>query len=280
MRSSVFLTQPAWEVSSRIIFIRPAKGSASQTIRLFLTAARHLRGDRRPEAIIFDDAHVAEKLIRDSFTVKIEHDKLPHIYSRIVDRLRPHFMALHRSEYFDNIVSGASSYPVVAAPPSAVVALDRDRSLITALREAEQSDSTIGYALGHLADRLDKCAIFISQHTIRFARPFCRQKGSLFFPIQRFVVFICQPRSQARSIFCRAFGKQPSVRIEPESDAGMGERLIILADRENLTNGGAMVVSADTIARILSAKQKLLISTPSYVSAEKYKALARRAARR
>ena len=85
----------------RIIFIRPAKGSASQTIRLFLTAARHLRGDRRPEAVTFDDAHVAEKLIRDSFTVKIEHDKLPHIYSRIVDRLRPHFMALHRSEYFE-----------------------------------------------------------------------------------------------------------------------------------------------------------------------------------
>src|ERR1700722_11677455 len=108
--------------------------------------------DLRPEAIIFDDAHVAEKIIRDCFTVRIDNrDKLVPIYSRIVDLLKPHFVVLHRTEYFDRIVAGDSVYTVAAAPPSAIVALDRDRSLIAALRDAEVADRTIGFSLGHLA---------------------------------------------------------------------------------------------------------------------------------
>lgn len=232
------------------------------------------RGDNRPEAIVFDDAHVAEKIIRDSFTVKIEKDKHSTCYARIIELLRPHFVALHRSEYFDNIVSGASSFPVVAAPPNAVVALDRDRSLLNALREAEQADKTLGYAFGHLADRLDKCTIFISQNAVEICPAFLPSKRIPFLSDPEIRRIYLSATLTSEVDFCRAFGKRPSIRIEPESDAGMGERLIILADRENLTNGGVKGVAAETVARILSAKQKLLISTPSYVAADKYKAIA------
>ena len=54
----------------------------------------------------------------------------------------------------------------------------------------------------------------------------------------------------------------------------MGERLIILAERSKLTNGGAGNVSDCTLAECLSARNKLLISTPTYPAAAKYKALA------
>jgi hypothetical protein len=74
--------------------------------------------------------------------------------------------------------------------------------------------------------------------------------------------------------FCRAFGKKPSFKIEPESDAGVGERLIILAERESLKNAGTPKVTDEAVARVLCSDQKLLISTPTYPSATKYKALA------
>jgi hypothetical protein len=122
------------------------------------------RRDLKPEAIIFNDAHVAEKIIRDCYTIRINKEDLPRTYQHIVNLLKPHFDALHRTDYFDGVVAGTSSYLVVAAPPNAVVALDRDRCLLEVLREAERFDSSVGFALGHLADRLDKCAIFISQH--------------------------------------------------------------------------------------------------------------------
>ena len=46
------------------------------------------RGDRRQESIIFDDAHVAEKIIRDSFTVRIEQEELPGPYLAGLDKFR------------------------------------------------------------------------------------------------------------------------------------------------------------------------------------------------
>jgi hypothetical protein len=120
------------------------------------------RRDLRPEAIIFDDAHVAEKIIRDCFTLKITKKDLPDIFARAADLLRPHFDALHRTEYFNRVLAGDSSYYVIAAPPNAVVALDRDRTLLLLLRQAEEKDGSLGFALGHLADRLDRCSIFLS----------------------------------------------------------------------------------------------------------------------
>jgi hypothetical protein len=74
--------------------------------------------------------------------------------------------------------------------------------------------------------------------------------------------------------FCRAFGRRPSEKIELESDAGVGERLIVLSDRETLTDGRTKGVQDDRIATVLSANQKLLVSTSSYLSAAKYRALA------
>lgn len=232
------------------------------------------RKDLKPEAIVFDDAHVAEKIIRDSYTVKITKEDHSVAYHRIVGLLRPHFEALHRIDYFDRIVAGTSSYSVVAAPPNAVVALGRDRSLLGAIKEAEASDKTIGFAFGHLADHLDKCAIFISQHTIEICPPFLPSKRVLFLsdPDIRRIYLSATLTSEVD--FCRAFGRRPSDTIEPVSDAGIGERLIVPADPNSLKNGGTKETRPDAVARVLATHQKLLISTPTYGSARKYSDLA------
>lgn len=232
------------------------------------------RRDLKPEAIIFDDAHVAEKIIRDSYTVKITKDDHPIAYSRIVGLLRPHFEALHRIDYFDRIVDGTSSYSVVAAPPNAVVAIARDRSLLNTIKDAEALDTTIGFSFGHLADHLDKCAVFVSQHAVEICPPFLPSKRVTFLadPDIRRVYLSATLTSEVD--FCRAFGRKPPVRIEPTSDAGTGERLIVPADPQSLKSNGAKGTRPETIARTLSSEQKLLISTPTYGSAKKYKELA------
>lgn len=191
------------------------------------------RSDDRPEAIIFDDAHVAEKIIRDCFTIKIEKKKLPRAYARAVDLIRPHFVALHRTEYFDRVIGGDSTYYVVAAPPSAVVALDRNRSLIELLRRAESEDKSLGFALGHLADRLDRCSIFIAEHAIEICPAFLPSKRLSFLSDPGIRRIYLSATLTSEVDFCRAFGRRPGKRIEPPSDAGIGERLIVLADRDS-----------------------------------------------
>lgn len=229
------------------------------------------RRDLRPEAIIFDDAHVAEKTIRDCFTLRVEKEASSAVYERIAGLLKPHFAAVHRSDYFERVLKGDSAYRVIAAPPNAVVALNRDHNLLDVLKTANQGEGNIGFALGHLADRLDKCTLFISQHAIEICPAFLPSKRIEFLsdPDIRRIYLSATVTSEVD--FCRAFGKRPAVRIEPESDAGIGERLIVLAEREKLTDGGARGVTDEAIARTLVAANKLLISTPSYPAAAKYK---------
>ncbi len=56
--------------------------------------------DNRPGAIIFDDAHVDEKIIRDCFTLRIEKDKLQSVFNRLVALSTPHFETVGRGDYF------------------------------------------------------------------------------------------------------------------------------------------------------------------------------------
>jgi hypothetical protein len=231
------------------------------------------RRDLRPEAIIFDDAHVAEKIIRDSFTIKISKSDLAEIYARATELLRPHFVSLHRTEYFDRIVAGDSSYYVIAAPPNTVVSLDRDGSLLKLLQKAEQQDSTIGFALGHLADRLDRCSIFLSQHAVEICPAFLPSKRLPFLSDNEIRRLYLSATLTSEVDFCRAFGMRPAVRIEPESDAGIGERLIVLAEKQSLRDGAAKSVTEEAIASVLVTQNKLLISVPNYASAKKYQTL-------
>jgi hypothetical protein len=168
------------------------------------------RGELRPDAIIFDDAHVAEKVIRDCFTLRVEKEKQPQIYGRIVELLRPHFTALHRSEYFDRVLKGDSTYFAVAAPPNAIVALSRDNSLLQVLQSAEQGEGNIGFALGHLADHLDRCAIFISQHALEVCPPFLPARRIAFLSDPQIRRIYLSATLTSEVDFCRAFGKQPS----------------------------------------------------------------------
>lgn len=229
--------------------------------------------DNRPGAIIFDDAHVAEKIIRDCFTLRIDKGKLPRIYSRLAQLAAPHFEAVGRTDYFARILQGDSSYRVALLPPGAVVSIVREGVLLSLLREAEAEVSEIAFPLGHLADHLNACTILFSQESVEICPSFLPSKRLAYLTDPEIRRIYLSATLTSEVDFCRAFGRKPSNKIEPESDAGMGERLIVLAERSNLTNGGAPNVGDITLATCLSAKNKLLISTPSYPAASKYKAL-------
>lgn len=230
--------------------------------------------DNRPGAIIFDDAHVAEKIIRDCFTLRVDRAKCSDIFDRLAKLVSPHFEAVSRGEYFRRVLSGDSAYRVALVPPGALTAITRDNTLLTLLKEAEGIVSEISFPLGHLADHLSRCTILFSKDSFEVSPAFLpsRRLSYLSDPEIRRVYLSATLTSEVD--FCRAFGRRPSQKIEPESDAGMGERLIILSERSKLRNGADTKVTDAKIAQTLSSANKLLISTPSYPSAVKYKEIA------
>src|SRR5258708_22195214 len=170
-------------------------------------------------------------------------------------------------------MQGESTYGVAVLPPGAVIALTRDATLLNLLKEAEAEVSDIRFPLGHLADHLSTCTILFAKDVIEICPAFLpsRRLSYLADPEIRRIYLSATLTSEVD--FCRAFGRRPSNKIEPESDAGMGERLIVMTDKSKLSNGGVKGVSDVDLALCLSAQNKLLISTPSYPAAAKYKSL-------
>lgn len=229
--------------------------------------------DDRPGAIIFDDAHVAEKIIRDCFTLRIERSSLQTVFDRVVALSTPHFEAVQRGDYFRGILAGNSAYRIALLPPGAVVALTRDSTLLSLFREAEAQTPELRFPLGHLADHLSSCSVLFSQNSIEVCPAFLPSKRLSYLADPEIRRIYLSATLTSEVDFCRAFGRRPANKIEPESDAGMGERLIVLTEKGRLSNKGSKDVSDVDLARCLSAQNKLLISTPSYPAASKYKAL-------
>lgn len=230
--------------------------------------------DLRPEAIIFDDAHVAEKIIRDCYTLTIAKENRAELYTRIIELGRPHFTSLGRADYYANILSGVSDYRVAEFPPSAVIALQTPLSQLFTQFGLRDRGSDESFALGHLDDHLTQCCIFASQHSIEIAPAFLPSKRISFLSDDAMRRIYLSATLTSEVDFCRAFGKRPSYKIEPESDAGIGERLIVLSDREALFDKGKKGVSDVRIASAIAAQQKLLIWTPTYATSAKYRTLA------
>src|SRR5258708_24160733 len=170
-------------------------------------------------------------------------------------------------------MQGESTYGVAVLPPGAVIALTRDATLLNLLKEAEAEVSDIRFPLGHLADHLSTCTILFAKDVIEICPAFLPSKRLSYLADPEIRRIYLSATLTSEVDFCRAFGRRPSNKIEPESDAGMGERLIVLAERSKLTNGGATNVSDLMLAECLSAQNKLLISAPSYPAASKYKTL-------
>jgi Type III restriction enzyme, res subunit len=230
--------------------------------------------DKRPEAIIFDDAHVAEKIIRDCYTVKIEAKDHAELFANIVALATPYLSAIGKTDYFNGIVSGESSHRTAMLPPHVTAALCREHNLLEIFHRFNLQKGRTAYALQHLGDHLETCNVFVSRHAIEIAPAFLPSKRIDYLVSDQIRRVYLSATLTSEVDFVRAFGKRPSSKIEPESDAGIGERLIILSDVSTLVEAGRGGVTAERVAQLLAQKHKLLISTSSYLSAQKYKNIA------
>ncbi|WP_432254385.1 DEAD/DEAH box helicase [Limimaricola sp. AA108-03] len=230
------------------------------------------RGDLRPGAIIFDDAHVAEKVIRDCYTISLRRKENEDGYKEFIHTVLPFFESIMRREFLIAIANGASTYSCTAVPPNAVVSIARSGILNDWLSKHGLSGS---FAYGHLADKLSTCSIFIARDGIEIAPAFLPSKRMDFLASNEVRRIYLSATLSSEVDFCRAFGKRPSERIVPENDAGVGERLIILRRRDQLTLNGKDNPEFTALAQEIASHHKVLIASSSYPSAKKYEALAK-----
>jgi Rad3-related DNA helicase len=118
----------------------------------------------------------------------------------------------------------------------------------------------------HLRDKIDCCAALFGRGRFELAPPFLPSLALDVFerPIRR--VYL-SATLRSRSDFVRAFGRLPEMTIEPDNDAGNGERLILF---------GRMIPGDITPKLVASVSQtrKTLIAVPNYPAAKAWADLA------
>lgn len=216
-------------------------------------------------AIVFDDAHAAEHLLRDHFSLRINRSTLPGVYTELVAL----FSAYHQK------VGKAGSYAeledsmcrrLFLVPPFEVHA--QQGELLRILRAAalhEGHDTT--FAWEYIQDHVDLCCVLVTGSEITITPPFVPVLTLPYFGKGTRRVYLSATLS-APDAFARTFGKIPDVVVAPSTTAGECERLILIPSRLEVNN-------EDTeIAKELVKARKTLILVPTYARANKWQGLA------
>lgn len=214
---------------------------------------------------IFDDAHVAEKAIRDAFTLNISRATYPDLFGRVTRLLAPTFAATGQSFKFKEVMEQKDS-AIILVPPMHTLEISDEIS--EEIRKALKGNLDLIFPYTYIRDKIRICGITVSGWSVEISPPFL--PGAVTFPFSqenmRRVYLSATLQTQAE--FARAFGKKPQVTIEPETDAGNGERCILF---------GQSVPDEDTgpkLAAAIMAKQKLVITCRSYPEAKPWETLA------
>jgi hypothetical protein len=205
-------------------------------------------------AIIFDDAHTAEGMIKNHFTLDIRQNSLPGLYNNLCVAFQPYFKELGRSGTFSEICAGQNSKTEMVHPSWTLKNQATIRSLLEEGNIAGEKDTLFAWA--HLKDHLDVCAILISSGAIQLVPAFVPVTHLPYFcdHIRRVYLTATMLGEDA---FVRTFGRSPQEIIRPDTPAGQCERLILFP-------GMVETIADDRMAaQELVAHKKALIIAPN-----------------
>jgi Helicase C-terminal domain/Type III restriction enzyme, res subunit len=211
--------------------------------------------------IVFDDAHAAEHLIRDHFSLHVAKKKFEQAYASITSEFADYFNAAGLAATYKEVRQGTSGR-LVFIPPTE---LRRSHAAVRdALSNSEiPKDSDTRFAWAHLKDRIDLCAMIVSPSAITLTPPFVPVRTLRYFSNDVRRIYLSATLS-ASDVFIRTFGRAPSFQIQPSTTAGECERMILIPSK--MAGNGDDIKTATTAIR----NHKALILVPTYARAEKW----------
>lgn len=210
----------------------------------------------KPGALIFDDAHVAGKSIRDVFTLSISKKDHPQLYAELLEFLRPIFTDYHQKMEFEAAVrENEESGTILLSPPCAT--FDMAGKLSSVINpHINEKDRSLFFPWPFVRDHLKYCAVFVGRGIIEITPPFLPTLTLPAFGRDVKRVYL-SATINSRADFTRVFGHKPDKTIAPDVDAGDGERLFVFASKFDKGSVDKAIV------RNMAEQSKVLIGAPS-----------------
>ncbi len=231
---------------------------------LFNGKTRFRSGD--VAAVIFDDAHTAEHILRDQFSLSIARAELTETYEQIVALFRPYHDSVGLESSYAEVSSGESSSQFFAHPSEVRRNVRELRRLLLSANLREPLSTMFSWE--HIRDHEDLCCLLISDKEVTLTPPVVPVSTLPYFNKGVRRVYLSATLSAPDS-FVRAFGRQPDRIVAPSTTAGECERMILIP---SVVEG----VDDDDVA---SAKEvikdkKALILVPSFSGGKKWSEIA------
>ena len=217
-------------------------------------------------AVIFDDAHAAEHLLRDHFSLRITKSSFGALYEATFALFSEYFRAIGKVGSFEETRAGEGER-VLFVPPFETrrVGTELNR-LFSEANLHSQVETKFDWA--HLRDHISKCCFLLTSSSITVTPPFVPVLTLPYFQGKVRRLFLSATLS-APDAFARTFGRSPDKLIVPTTTAGECERLIGMPSRlDGETDGVGSAIS-------LIEQRKALILVPTYRRAEVWLAIAK-----
>lgn len=218
--------------------------------------------DSNIKGVIFDDAHTAEHLIRDQWTLCIESSLFPSQFSEIVEIFRNYHIETGRgASYFETIKNKSYNYWFI--PPFLIK--DNINELNRILGNAKFFDNIkTCFSWEYIKDKVELCCWLVSGKEIVITPPFLPTIHTPYFK-QKIKRLYLSATLSTKDKFLRTYGKEPIV-ISPKTTAGECERLIILPS----LNKECKLEKDIEVAKEIIKDKKAVILVPSHRKAEKW----------
>lgn len=205
------------------------------------------------DALVFDDAHVAENVIRGQFTLQISREH--EAFGRILHLCRRHFANSSQAEHFEDVAEGR--FTSVLFVPMFVVWEHANEFRKTLLDLGVDNDEKTLFAWQHLKEHLNHCCIVADGSGLEITPVVLPLSQLNYFQEEvRRVYLTATLPSQAS--FARTFGVAEPTVVQPSGKSGDAQRLFVFVpgkDDEEQRNEAKAIV-ADHKCCVISPSRK------------------------
>lgn len=212
-------------------------------------------------AVIFDDAHTTDQILRDQFSLSITRSEMTETFDQILALFEPYHNSVGLASSFSEVVNGQASREFLVPPFEIQRNLAEFRRLL--LQAGLGDHTSTMFAWEHIRDHEDLCCLLITNSQLTLTPPVVPVFSLPYFGNGVRRVYLSATLSAPDS-FVRAFGRQPDEIVSPSTTAGECERMILIpraAEGVDVDLGSAKEVIED---------HKALILVPSYYRGENW----------
>lgn len=214
--------------------------------------------------LIFDDSHVADTVIKDSFTLSIKRSSA--LYLQIAKLFESYFNTVKQDVRYKQVLEEKNDEVFIFPPFEVKHHLETIKKFFEDSKVDEDTDTLFAWA--HLKDNLDMCLFLINQNKIEITPPIIPAKTLPYFQEKVSRVYLSATHVST-DYFPRYYGNKIAHRISHPSGKSKSKKFIISPHRCNIGFKSTQAVRQSLMSNLQSFKS--LIITPSFYGAEPWK---------